>query len=119
MTLISTVSTMAIGLAELVANNDNTFPGGDLNKAVRDSTAAFRVVQAVFSVIGIGVVVWTAKGVIQALIGAKPVEAAKKLVGGILAAVLCFRLSLPLSMVEGLGNLLDKVFTTFNNTLKD
>jgi hypothetical protein len=123
MTILSTVQQLATGMIELVpsvlANNDGNFPKpGDVNEAITNSSAVFTVVQRVFAVIGVFIVIWTAKGVIQALIGARPTDAVKKLVGGIIAAVLCFRLSLPLSLVEGIGSLLQKVFDAFNTTLK-
>lgn len=122
MTVLSTIQQLALGFADvasaLLADGEGNY-GTDAQQAIRDGSDAFKIVERVFQVIGLGVVVWTAKGVISALVGAKYPEAAKKFIGGVAAAVLCFRLSLPLSMVDGIGNLLEKVFSSFNNVLKD
>jgi hypothetical protein len=103
----------------VLVSNDNFPKPGDLDKAIQNSSVVFNVVQRIFAVVGIFVVIWTAKGVIQALIKPEPATAIKKFVGGTIAAVLCFRLSLPLTAVTGIGELLQKVLDAFNNTLKD
>lgn len=124
MTLLSTIQHLAADIVDLalmlVTDGDGNF-GQDTQDAIEaaDSEGAFTIVQNVFRVIGIGVVVWTAKGVITALVGAKYPDAMKKFIGGTIAAVLCFRLSLPLGLVEGIGNLLEKVFSSFNNVLDE
>jgi hypothetical protein len=123
MTILNTVYSLATEVLavvpELPVTSDNFPPPGDLDKAITNSSVVFNVVQRVFAVVGIGIVVWTAKGVIQALIKPEPATAIKKFVGGTIAAVLCFRLSLPLTAVEGIGSLLQRVIEAFNNTLKD
>jgi len=123
MTILSTVHNLTAGMLEAVpavlVSNDNFPKPGDLDKAIQNSSVVFNVVQRIFAVVGIFVVIWTAKGVIQALIKPEPATAIKKFVGGTVAAVLCFRLSLPLTAVTGIGELLQKVLDAFNNTLKD
>lgn len=118
MTIISTAFHFA---ADLVANTTcgEGVPTNDcIKKAIEDSGTAFKIAQAIFRVIGVGVVIWTVKGVLSALIGAKPVDAFKKLAGGVVAAVLCFNLKLPIQLVEGFSVIFERVIVAINNLIR-
>ena len=90
-----------------------------INAAVKDSGTAFKVASAVFRFVGIAVVIFTLVSVVKALIGLKTAEALKKLIGGILAAVLCFNLALPLTLIEGFGAMASKVLEQVNDVISD
>jgi len=123
MTILSTITHYAL---DLVANAgtgacaDAAVPTKDcLAKAIEDSGTGFKIAQAVFRVVGIGVVIWTVKGVITALIGAKPVDAFKKLAGGVIAAVLCFNLRLPIDLIEGFSFIFKRVIEAINTVIRN
>ena len=83
------------------------------------SSASYSVVQRVFVFIGIVVLIWTSKKVIFALIGkGGAAEALKGGLAGITAAIFCFNLALPLSLVAGLGSVWAKIFAALGNVLK-
>lgn len=115
-------NTMLHFTAEFVANTCPTDGGGVpsadcVSKAINDSGTAFKVAQSFFRVVGVAIVVWTLISVIKAIIGVKTAEAIKKFLGGILAAVLCFNLRLPLDLITGVGSVFTAVVREINNLL--
>lgn len=108
--------------AEFVANTcptDGTgVPSPDcITAAIDESGTAFRVAQSFFRVVGVMIVVWTLVSVVKAIIGAKAPDAIKKFLGGILAAVLCFNLRLPLDLISGVGAVFTQVVGEINDLL--
>lgn len=117
---MTATSTMFHIAAEFVSNNcasDGVPDPACINKAIEDSGTAFKVAQSFFRVVGVLIVVWTLVSVIKAIIGVKTAEAIKKFLGGILAAVLCFNLRLPLDLIQGVGSVISAVVEEINNLL--
>jgi hypothetical protein len=119
---MTTLTTITHFAAEFVSNA--CAPGqvpteACIDAAVEESGAAFKVASAVFRFIGIAVVIWTLVSVVKALIGMKTAEALKKMVGGILAAVLCFNLKLPIELIEGFGVLFNRVLEQVNDVISN
>lgn len=119
MTITNTVLHFA---AEFVANtcpaDGSGVPSADcVSKAINESGTAFKVAQSFFRVVGVMIVVWTLISVIKAIIGVKTAEAIKKFLGGILAAVLCFNLRLPLDLITGVGSVFTAVVREINDLL--
>jgi len=115
-------NTMLHFAAEFVANTCPTDGGGVpsadcVNKAINESGTAFKVAQSFFRVVGVLIVVWTLISVVKAIIGVKTAEAIKKFLGGILAAVLCFNLRLPLDLITGVGSVFTAVVREINDLL--
>lgn len=122
MTIISTITHVATEFVSHVVAEDPCVAGqvptkACIDAAVNESGAAFKVASAVFRFIGIGVVIFTLVSVVKALMGMKTADALKRLIGGILAAVLCFNLKLPIQLIEGFGVLFNKVLEQVNNVI--
>jgi len=117
--LTEKMTTGVLAAATRVSTLPSNFHGdpADIEGILNRSGAVFSVVQRVFIFIGIVIVIWTAKNVIFALIGAKPTEALKKFLGGLTAAILCFNLLLPLTLVTSLGRLFGEVFNAISRII--
>lgn len=95
----------------------------DVQTVLDSSSAAFNTVQRVFILVGIVILIVTAKKVIFALMGASggkesgPLAAGKALVMGLIATIFSFNLKLPLSLVSGLGKVLERVFQAVSGVL--
>lgn len=116
---MTTTNTMIHFAAEFVANTckEGVPDASCINAAIESSSTAFRVAQSFFRVVGVAIVIWTLISVIKAIIGVKTAEAIKKFLGGILAAVLCFNLRLPLDLITGIGSVFTAVVGEINDLL--
>jgi hypothetical protein len=104
-------------ITALFAADDPILPP-NVQDVLDKSSASYSVVQRVFIFIGFVVLIWTSKKVVFALIGkAGPAEALKSGVLGITAAIFCFNLKLPLSLVNGLAGVWGKIFQSIGGVL--
>ena len=87
----------------------------DVNEILEEGASSFGVVQTFFTVIGIVIVFFTLWRVIKNLAMAKGVEAAKAFAFGLVAAVFCFNIDLPLSLIETLGGVFKSAFESIGN----
>jgi hypothetical protein len=99
----------------LANNNDPVIPGQSVNDVLDAGSESFGVVQNFFTLIGIAISIWTLWKVIKYAALAKPADAVKFFVGGLVAAIFCFDISLPLSLVEGMGGVFRSAFDTLSD----
>lgn len=89
----------------------------DIDCVLAEGSETFAVVQTVFTFIGIIIVFYTMWRVIKALLSAKPADAVKTFVGGLVASVFCFNIQLPLKLVDSVGKVFGKAFETISKLL--
>lgn len=98
----------------LANNNDPVIPGQSVEEVLDAGSESFGVVQNFFTLIGIAISIWTLWKVIKFAALAKPADAVKFFVGGLVAAIFCFDISLPLSLVSGMGTVFRSAFDTLS-----
>lgn len=93
---------------------DIVIPGSGVGEIVRDGAKTFGVVQNVFTVIGVCIVFVTLWKVIKAAMLAKAGEAFKFFMGGIVAAVCCFDIAIPLGLIQTMGGVFRGAFDSLS-----
>ena len=93
---------------------DIVIPGSGVGEVIRDGAKTFGVVQNVFTVIGVCIVFATLWKVIKAAMLAKPGEAFKFFMGGIVAAVCCFDIAIPLGLIQTFGGVFRTAFDSLS-----
>jgi len=95
-----------------LASDDPVIPGQSVDEVLDAGSESFGVVQNFFTLIGIVISIITLWKVIKFASLAKPADAVKFFFGGLIAAIFCFDISLPLGLVGGLGSVFRSIFDT-------
>jgi hypothetical protein len=87
-------------------NLDNMVNSG---KVIDAAGPVFGVVQTVFVVIGVAILLAAMFKVVKAFAKGDFGSAAKTGIGGIIAAILCLNLTLPITLINGLGSIASNI----------
>lgn len=111
------VSLTAQGIYSLRVQAEKCIGSAEICDVLEKGEDTFGIVQTLFTFIGAMIVIFTVWRVVKSLIVAKFPEAAKNFAGGLVAAVLCFNIQLPIRLVGAMGNVFEKVFDTLSSLL--
>lgn len=110
--MLSTLSLAAAKVAVLAADD----PFVNKGKGILDGELGGPI-KAIFGAIGVLIVIYALFKSLKDFAAGKIGNAVKAIAGGVLAAALCFDLTLPLTVVEKVGSLISKAVTAFGNLI--
>ena len=91
----------------------------DTNTVIDQSGGAFDVVSRIFAVIGTVIIIITLWRAIQGFAKGDIGKAARTIIGGLVAAILCFNLTLPIDIVKAGGSLAKNAVCTVTKALDE
>jgi len=92
-----------------------TLPDAEVSDAVTAAGGLFEMVQIVFYLIGAVILLIVVFRVAKLFAKGDMSGVAKTAIGGVIAAILCFNLNLPISLVNSAGGFAQNIFDAISN----
>lgn len=90
-------------------------PEANIDETLSATSGVFGFIQTFFVVVGVVILLIVVFRVAKQFAKGDMSGVAKTAIGGLVAAVLCFNLNLPITLISSLGNLAETVFTSIGN----